>query len=219
MSRFRCLVLDHDDTSVNSTKTVNYPQFQLALKHFRPGFTMSEEDYIHNCFHIGFYEMAEKVLHYTPEEIKEHLVMWRNYHKEHHPPFFDGIPELMQRFRAEGGHICVVSHSCLDVILSHYENAGVPAPDLIFGAELPPEQMKPNPWPLQQIMAQFSLQPQECLVVDDATMGGKMARALGVPFAGAGWYGMLPEIEEKIRAESDYFFSSVDEFSKFVFDD
>ena len=217
MPRFRCLVLDHDDTTVNSTRTVNYPQFQLALKHFRPGFTMSEDEYILNCFHMGFYEMCDQVLHYTAEEIAEHLVMWKDYHKSHHPPFFDGMPQLLQQYRADGGLVCVVSHSSSDVILSAYEKAGVPAPDLIFGAELPTEQMKPNPWPLEQIMTKFSLQPQECLVVDDAPLGGKMARALGVPFACAGWYGMLPEIECKMKEESDFFFSSVSEFSDFLF--
>ena len=46
MLRYPCLILDHDDTSVNSTRAVNYPQFREALAHFRPGMEITEEEYI-----------------------------------------------------------------------------------------------------------------------------------------------------------------------------
>ena len=45
MLRYRCLVLDHDDTTVDSTRSVNYPQFREALAHFRPDMSMTEEEY------------------------------------------------------------------------------------------------------------------------------------------------------------------------------
>jgi len=216
MGRYRCLILDHDDTTVDSTRTVNYPQFRQALAHFRPNVTMTLEEYTLHCFHMGFYVMCDKILHYTESEIAEHLQMWKEYHKTHHPPFFDGMPEILARHRRQNGLICVVSHSSADVILSAYENAGIPAPDLIFGAEQPEEHMKPNVWPLTQIMERYSLSPQDCLVVDDAPMGGQMARQAGVDFACAGWYGMLPEMEKIMRQNCDFFFRSVDELSRFL---
>ena len=37
MLRYRCLVLDHDDTVVRSAETVNYPQFLQLLTALRPG--------------------------------------------------------------------------------------------------------------------------------------------------------------------------------------
>jgi phosphoglycolate phosphatase/pyrophosphatase PpaX len=37
MLKYKCLVLDHDDTVVQSEATVNYPCFLLALEKFRPG--------------------------------------------------------------------------------------------------------------------------------------------------------------------------------------
>lgn len=216
MLRYRCLILDHDDTTVDSTRTVNYPQFRQALAHFRPNMAMTQDEYILNCFRMGFYVMCDQILHYTDSEMQQHIRMWKDYHKIHHPPFFDGIPQVLERHRQMGGLICVVSHSSADVILSAYENAGIPAPDLIFGAEQPEEHMKPNVWPLTQIMERFSLRPRECLVVDDAPMGGQMARLAGVDFACAGWYGMLPEIEDHMRRNCDFFFRSVQEFSQFL---
>lgn len=218
MLRFPCLVLDHDDTTVDSTRTVNYPQFVEALAYFRPGMSMSLEEYIHYCFDPGFYEMCKQVLHYTPQEMEEHLQRWKDYHKTHHPDFFPGMPELIRRQRAEGGMICVVSHSSDDVINGAYDHAGIPRPDLIFGAEQPPERRKPSPWPLEEIMRRFDLGPDQLLMVDDMPHGGQMARAAGVKFVGAGWYHMLPELEEKMRAQCDWFFSTVEAFSNFLFE-
>lgn len=217
MLRYPCLVLDHDDTTVDSTRSINYPQFCQALAHFRPGVTMTEEQYFLYNFDPGFYDMCEQILHYTPEEMDAHLQMWKDYHKDHQPDFFPGMPELICRQKAEGGLVCVVSHSSDDVINAAYDHAGVPRPDLIFGAEQPPERRKPSPWPLEEILRRFQLQPADLLMVDDMPHGGTMARAVGVAFAGAGWYGMLPQIEAKMLPQCDYFFSTVQEFSDFLF--
>ena len=41
MLKYRCLVLDHDDTVVQTLKTLSYPFFCLELEQFRPGTTMT----------------------------------------------------------------------------------------------------------------------------------------------------------------------------------
>jgi len=43
--RYKCLLLDHDDTVVNSTATIHYPAFLEALRLLRPGVTISLEDF------------------------------------------------------------------------------------------------------------------------------------------------------------------------------
>lgn len=217
MLRYRCIVLDHDDTAVDSTRTVNYPQFLEALAHFRPGFQMSLEEYMLHCFDPGFYEMCERTLGYTSQEMADHMQMWKDYHKTHHPKFFPGIPELIRRQKQEGGYVCVISHSSDDVITSAYEHEGILLPDLIFGAEQPPERRKPNPWPMEEIMRRLNLLPSDLLMVDDMPHGGIMSHRVGVEFAAAGWYGMLPQIEEIMRQKSDYFFSTVQSLYDFLF--
>ena len=217
MLRYRCLVLDHDDTTVDSTRTVNYPQFLEALARFRPNITMSLEEYMLHCFDPGFYEMCEQVLHYTPQEMEAHFQMWKDFHRTHHPKFFSGMPELIARQKEEGGYVCVVSHSSDDVIRAAYKHAQVPQPDLIFGAERPPEHRKPNAWPLLEVMRRLEIAPSELLVVDDMPLGSTMAHAAGVRFAAAGWCGMLPQIEEHMRKSSDLFFDNVHAFYDHLF--
>ncbi len=217
MLRYSCLILDHDDTTVDSTRPVNYPQFRQALAHFRPDMKITEEEYIRYCFEMGFYVMCDTVLHYTEEELAEHLVMWKAYHKEHPPAFFEGMPSLLSRYRSEGGLVCVVSHSSSDVIEASYRNANIPVPDLILGAELPAEHMKPTPWPVEEIMRRFSLSPSQCLVVDDMPHGATMAEKAGVAFACAGWYGMPKDMEETMKTAYPLYFSSIDDFSEYLF--
>jgi len=217
MLRYPCLILDHDDTTVNSTRAVNYPQFCEALAHFRPGMEISEEEFFLYCFDPGFYPMCEQILHYTPEEMQQHIAMWKKYHQTHHPQFFPGIPEIILRQKRMGGAVCVISHSEADVITACYRRADLPQPDLIFGAEYPPHQRKPNPWPLEEILRVLKLRPEDCLMVDDMPHSGIMSKSVGVEFACAGWCGMLPQIEQHMRSCSDYFFSTVEEFSDFLF--
>ena len=217
MLRYKCLVLDHDDTTVDSTRTVNYPQFLEALARFRPGLAMSLEEYMLHCFDPGFYEMCRKILHYTEEELDAHFQMWKEYHKTHHPTFFPGMADVIRRQKEEGGYVCIVSHSSDDVIRNAYIHSDVPMPDLIFGAELPDEQRKPHPWPVLEIMRRFDLAPGDLLVVDDMILGQHMARSANTAFAAAAWSGLLPSIEAQMRSVSDHYFSSVEEFSDFLF--
>ncbi len=217
MTRYKCLVLDHDDTTVDSTRKVNYPQFRGSLARLRPEMTVSEDDFIRYCCDLGFYRMCDEILHYTPDELERHIADWRAYLQTHHAPFFPGIADVIRRQKDEGGIVCVVSHSYEDTIRPQYERAGVLQPDIIFGAEYPAEQCKPNPYPLEELMRRYGLSPEELLVVDDMPLGRQMARACGVPFAAAAWYGMPDFIREKLACDCDYFLETVDDLSALLF--
>lgn len=217
MLRYRCLVLDHDDTLVDSSRRVNYPQFRRAIAALRPGVEISEEAFILYCYDPGFYPMCREVLHYTDEELSQHEQAWLSYLETHKPPFFDGIPALLARVKAEGGLVCVVSHSYAESIRAVFSHHGIAQPDSVFGAEYPVEQRKPNPFPLEEIMRRYALAPEDILVVDDMQHGCNMAHACGVDFACAAWYGMPESLAVKMREISDHFFLSVSELSALLF--
>ena len=213
--RYRCLILDHDDTVVNSTATIHYPAFLEALKLLRPGVTISLDDYFRENFDPGFIPYCVGM---TDEELERELECWKEYVSKHTAKAYDGMREIIGRQRAEGGIVCVVSHSYDFNIRRDYASNDLPMPDMIFGWEYPPEQRKPGTYALEVISRKYRLKPQEMVMVDDSKPGYDMAKAYGVPFVGAGWATDIPEIRDFMRKNSDVYFTSVEELAEFLFD-
>ena len=47
----------------------------------------------------------------SDEDLQDETRYWQDYVKNHIPVVYPGIREIMQRQKAEGGLVCVVSHS------------------------------------------------------------------------------------------------------------
>ena len=216
--KYPCLVLDHDDTTVNSTATVHYPSFVEYMKIRHPGTpVMSLEDYFRYNFDPGVVKMFTEICGMSLEEMAEEEKFWDEYVRGHVPQVYPGIREILTEQRRRGGKICVVSHSFRENILRDYRENGLPEPDQIYGWEYPPERRKPDPWPLRQIMETMNLRPEELLVVDDLKPGYDMAKAAGAPFAAAGWANGIPEIRDFMMRNCDRYFRTVEELSAFLF--
>lgn len=215
--KYKCLVLDHDDTVVDSTASIHYPAFLEALRVLCPGKTLTLEEYFRDNFHPGFLEMCRNRFDMTQEDLEIEVEIWKAYVAGHIPHAYPGMKEIMERFRREGGKICVVSHSYDFNIRRDYEANELPMPDLIFGWECPPEQRKPSAYALEQIADRFCLEPQEMVMVDDLKPGYDMARSFRVPFVGAGWANDIPEIRSFMEKNSDYYFTRVSELEQLLF--
>lgn len=219
MLKYPCLVLDHDDTVVQSEATVNYPYFCYILDQFRPGTTITLKEYVEGCFHTGFANMCRDWYGFTEQELEEEYEGWQSYIMDHIPAAFPGIEKIIARQKALGGRICVVSHSSFRNITRDYKTHFGILPDQIYGWDYPEAQRKPNPWPLQQIMKTYSLKPDELLVVDDMKPAWEMAEKVNVPVAFAGWARTdCPEIAREMTSLCDFSFSSPKELENFLFD-
>ena len=217
MLKFPCLVLDHDDTIVQSEGTVNYPFFVEYLKEYRPGMSITLDEYVSGCFEPGYIEMCRQKFGFNDEELLHEYNSWKAYIATHTPAPYPGVERIIKRQKEEGGILCVSSQSSDANILRDYRVNSLPEPDLIFGWEFPPEQRKPSPWPLEQIMKTFGMKPEELLVVDDLKPGYDMAKAAGVPFAAAGWANDIPQIEQFMRTNCGLYFKTVGELSAYLF--
>ena len=184
--------------TVNSTATIHFPSFCAYLQLVRPQAHYTLEEYFRKNFDPGILPLFTGELGFTDEELEGEFRFWQDWLRTRVPKAYPGIREILERHRAAGGIIAVVSHSMRENIERDYRENDLPMPDVIFGWEQPPEQRKPNPWPLERIMARFALRPEELLVVDDLKPGHDMARAAGVPFAAAGWANDIPEIDQFI---------------------
>ena len=216
--KYKCLVFDHDDTVVNSTATIHHPCFAEYLKEFYPGETMGLEEYFLLNFDPGFVPMCRERYGMTDEDLAFEARYWQDYVKNHIPAVYPGIREIMEKQKAEGGLVCVVSHSFDYNIRRDYAANALPEPDAVYGWERPENQRKPWPFPLEDIMARFSLQPSELLMIDDLKPGYDMALAAKVDFAAVGWSNDIAPIETFMRRNSPLYFKTVPELAAFLED-
>ena len=214
--KYKCLVFDHDDTVVNSTATIHHPCFVEFLREYYPGEEMDLEEYFLLNFEPGFVPMCRERYGMTDADLAFEARYWQDYVQHHTPAAYPGIRQIMERQMAAGGLVCVVSHSFDYNIRRDYAANALPEPDAVYGWERPETQRKPFPFPLEDIMARFSLQPAELLMIDDLKPGYDMAAAAGVDFAAVGWAYDIPQIEEFMRLNSPRYFKTVPELAAWL---
>lgn len=219
MLKYPCLVLDHDDTVVQSESTVNYPFFVYILDQFRPGATITLEEYVHGCCHLGFADMCRQWYGFTEQELIDEYKGWQEYILGHVPAPFPGIERIIRRQKEEGGIICVVSHSSDVNILRDYRQHFGMEPDAIYSWDLPEHLRKPSTYSLEDIMRRYNLTADQLLVVDDMKPAYEMASAAGVSIAFAAWGRKdYPEISSEMRQLCNYSFDSTCDLEKFLFE-
>ncbi|MDF2989123.1 MAG: hydrolase, partial [Eubacterium sp.] len=212
--RYRCLILDHDDTVVKSTPDIHYPSFVEAVRKLRPKEEPpSLKEFVSYCFNPGFTELCRDIMKFSKEEQACQYDIWRSFTRSRIPLFYEGFPEFLKKYKAAGGIISVVSHSESQQISRDYEYNCAILPDLIFGWDREEEQRKPNPYPVFETMKGFNLESSDILVLDDLKPGLDMARKCNVNFAGAGWSHIIPEIGDYMKIHSDYYFNTVGAFT------
>ena len=215
--RYRCLVLDHDDTVVDSTAKIHYPAFLDAMDQMRPGVWMSLEDYFRVNFDPGFLEYMTGCLHFTDEEMEREYAIWQSWVARIIPRAYPGMADIIRRQKAEGGLVCVVSHSMDFNIRRDYRANGLPEPDLVYGWEQPADQRKPSPYPLHEIRRILGLRPEDMLMVDDLKPGYDMAKAAGIDFAAACWAYDVPEIKAFMAKYSALHFDTPESLGAWLF--
>ena len=217
--RYKCLVLDHDDTVVDSSASIHYPSFVEYLKIARPHLAdkYTLEEYFEKNFDPGILELFTDEVGLSAEELKEEEQFWREYVKNHIPNAYPGIREIIADFKAKGGIVVVDSHSLTDNIIRDYKANDLPLPDYIYGWDIPKEMRKPAPGTLLDLMERFNLRPEDILVVDDLKPGYDMAKAAGVHIAAAGWAHNVPGIRDFMKENCEYFLGGVEELRNIIF--
>lgn len=219
MLKFKCLVLDHDDTVVQTERYIGYPYFKSYIDRIRPGNTLTFEEYVKDCNSMVFVDMCRSRWNMTDEECETEYKGWCEYYSSHYHPIFPGIERIISRQKEEGGLICVVSLSPARDILRDYQEHFDMIPDDLYDHDMPRHMRKPNTYPLEQIITRFNLKPEEILVVDDMKLAWMMSHPLGVPVAYAAWSKIdFPELTTEMREICDYSFDSTEELEKFLFE-
>jgi phosphoglycolate phosphatase/pyrophosphatase PpaX len=218
--RYRCLIIDHDDTAVDSTMRVHYPAHVRAMKILRPGHRPVDlNTWFAKNFDPGIMSFLVDELGMSDVELAVEEEVWREFTSRITPEFFPGFLDALADFKELGGAVVVASHSEENVIRAHYSagsNGRPVVPDLVFGWELGPELRKPNPYPVHETLRRLQLDPREVLVVDDLKPGVDMARAAGVDVAAAAWSHDIPAIRQFMQQSCVATFDTVAEFADFI---
>ncbi len=217
--KYKCLVLDHDDTVVDSSASIHYPSFVEYLKIARPHLAdkYTLEEYFEKNFHPGILELFTDEIGLSDEELKEEEAFWREYVKSHIPNAYPGMGDIIREFKARGGTVVVDSHSLTENIIRDYKANGLPKPDVIYGWDIPKFMRKPAPGTLFDLMDKYSLRPEDIIVVDDLKPGYDMAKAAGVDIAAAGWAHNVKGIREFMMENCEYFCQTVEDLRKILF--
>lgn len=221
--RYSCLLIDHDDTTVDSTPSIHYPAHLAQMKRLgRTEDAVSLEKWFRINYSPGLRPFLDEALGLNDAEKQICYEVWREHTTSAVPPFFPGILAFLQRYREMGGLIVVVSHSEPDIIRSHYEaQTEVPGfmPDRIIGWSGEGKENKPYIWPVERVLEEYPVEKKDILVVDDLQPGITMARNAGVDSVAVGWSHGLEEIKADISQKSTYFADSLGHLEQIVFGD
>ena len=218
MLKYKCLVLDHDDTVVQTEKAIGYPYFRDYIERIRPGQTLSFAEYVRDCNNMIFADMCRSRWNMTEEEMQEEYIGWKAYSRLHTPPLCPGMDAVIRRQKEEGGLVCVASLSTKEIIERDFLHHFGFLPDAVYDYDLPAELRKPNSYALEDIMSRFNLKPEDLLMVDDMKLGWTMAKSVNVPTAFAGWSkAEFTELTAEMRSICDFSFHSAEELETFLF--
>ena len=205
---------------MDGTERVHYPAHLRAMEVLRPDLPPVDLDtwYRKNC-DPGIMHFLVHDLGLTPGELAIEHRIWREFTSRETPQFYPGFLEALAAYQSRGGLLAVVSHSESHIILAHYRGAPGPVkvtPDLVFGWDMEPDKRKPSPFPVQETIRRFHLEPREVLVVDDLKPGVVMAQAAGVDAAAAGWAHDISSIRDFMQRACVAYFATVADFADFI---
>ena len=93
--KYRCLVFDHDDTTVNSTATIHHPGCERFLQDYFPERSCSLEEYFLKNFSPGFVPMCREEYGMDDETLALETEYWQEYVRDRIPEAYPGIREIM----------------------------------------------------------------------------------------------------------------------------
>jgi len=102
--RFKCLILDHDDTAVDGTARVHYPAHLQAMALLRPGVTPVDlDEWFRKNFEPGILSFLKDELGMTEAELKLEYDVWREFTTRDRPQFYPGFLEAIADYKDHGG--------------------------------------------------------------------------------------------------------------------
>ena len=222
--KYKAIMLDHDDTTVDSTPTINYMSyvnFCNKVMKDKPWYKMMNiQEWYQLMWVNGYDDHIENVMKLNKEEQDLEYNMWKSYISDKHPKFFPGFHEMLVEYKKRGGIIAIVSHSDETAIRRHYaeyEGGEKIEPDVVYGyVRGKPELNKPNVYPVEDLKKKYNLKNEEICVIDDLASGLIMGNRAGIDAIGVLYGEGHESVADEIRKISQYVFDTVQELADFL---
>ncbi len=216
--KYKCLILDHDDTAVDSTAGIHYPAHIETMRVLRPlDEIVTLDEWLLKNFHPGIMNFLKDELKFSDSEIDEEYRIWQDFAKTKYPDFYPGFLEIIREFKDNGGRVAVVSHSTVELIKRDYDRAGAgDIPEMIFGWHMDEDKRKPSTYPVDEILKEFNIKREEALIIDDLKPAVIMGQRAGVAVAAAGWGHQIPEIVSYMQDNCHHYLFELEQLRKLI---
>lgn len=214
--KFRCLVIDYDNTAAATVPDLQYPALRHAYEVNNLGGCPSLDEYLAIDFDIGIRAFIKS----NYPKISEKMIDdFTKFVYSQNSKAYEGLGDILGKFVASGGELYVASNSDVDAVIGNWRLNKLPEPMGVYGWDMGEEYRKPNSKSLEDVLEKTKFGKKDVLVVDDRESGVKMAKSLGVQSAVAGWGLAYRKGFEwmKNNSKAEYFLSTVQELEKLIF--
>lgn len=189
MRKIRYVLFDFDGV-IADTEASNSEYFCNALKHFGVYLTPQEQHSLigtNNSDRVAQF-LARASLPVSVQELREYRKTLGNTYEDGHLEAMPGLIPLLNRLKAQGVGIALVSSTSSHLIETGLHRLGLTSHfDVVICGDMV-QNRKPHPEPYRKAIQHFDADPHECLVIEDSPVGiqaGKAAGCLVAGFCGA----------------------------------
>ena len=215
---YKCAVIDHDDTAVDSSESIHYPIYLEIMSEIRPNIEpLTADGFIEMNRLSGIKRYYTEDLSFDGKEWNDAYDFWVSHPlRKTIPDFYKGFLEMFDLFKSNGGIVAVVSHSDEESIRMHYNSfSSSYLLDKVIGASKDPSNNKPYTLPLRNIIQEFNLSNYDIIVIDDLDPGIDMAVKMDVDTIGVGWSHENPDTFKK---KCKFYADKVDDLENILFE-
>jgi len=196
--RFELIVFDWDGTLMDSTGAI-VASIKAAARDL--GIPEPSDERAHHIIGLGLIDALRHALPDLPEERYQDVALRYRHHymsRDQDLLLFDGAEALIDELAAAGHYLAVATGKTRKGLDRAFEVSGLGS--RFHGSRCADEcHSKPHPQMLEELMAEFGVEPDATLMIGDTTHDLLMARNAGVAALGVA-YGAHPR--ETLEAES-----------------
>ena len=181
----RAAIIDLDGTMLHTA-----PDFLVAINAMRAELALApiDIDVITRFVGKGTENLVRSVigLDFAPDQVAARYAEALDAYVRHYTPIngkystvYDGVREGLALMQAQGLRLACVTNKPIAFALPLLEMTGLlPAFEVVYGGDSLPRK-KPDPMPLLQVCADFSLAPHQVVAIGDSSNDAQAARAAG----------------------------------------